>query len=42
MLYVNYTSPLGAILHLHGVWFHMYADETQLYLSMKTTKVFAH
>ena len=34
-----YTSPLGAILRCHGVGFYMYADDTQLYLSTKTTKV---
>ena len=36
---VLHTSPLGAILRRHGVGFHMYVDDTQLYLSMKTTEV---
>ena len=39
ILYLVYTSPLGAILRRHGVGFHMYADGTQLYLNMRTTKV---
>ena len=39
ILYLVCTSPLGAILRRHGVRFHMYADGTQLYPNMKTTKV---
>ena len=39
ILYLVYTSPLGAILRPQGVGFHMYAGNTQLYLYMKTTKL---
>lgn len=38
ILYLVYTFPLEAILRRHGVGFYMYADDTQLYLSMKTTQ----
>ena len=27
-----YTLPLGAIIHYHGLNFHMYADDTQSYI----------
>ena len=33
MLYLLYTSPLGDIVHEHGLLFHFYADDSQLYTS---------
>lgn len=33
MLYLLYTSPLGDIVREHGLSFHSYADDSQLYTS---------
>ena len=33
-----YTKPLAAIAQKHGVYLHLYADDTQLYLPFRPTK----
>ena len=35
ILFTIYTIPLGEICRRHGVQYHFYADDTQLYVSFK-------
>ena len=37
ILYLLYTSPIGDIIKRHGLNYHLYAEDTQLYLSFKPT-----
>ena len=36
LLYLLYTSPIADIIKLHKLQYHLYADNTQLYISFKT------
>ena len=36
LFYVLYTSPVADIIKCHGLQYHFYADDTQLYITFKT------
>ena len=39
LLYSMYTSPLGEIARRHQMFYHFYADDTQLYITFRTSSL---
>ena len=39
ILYLLYTAPLAEIIQSHGLVYHFYTDDTQLYISFKDCDV---
>ena len=39
LCYTLYTTPLGEIIRNHDMSYHMYADDTQLYLSIEPNNI---
>jgi retron-type reverse transcriptase len=41
LLFAAYLSPVGGLIKRHGIDHHQYADDTQLFLSMKASSMTA-
>ena len=41
-LYTMYTKPLGDLIKSHGLDYHFYADDTQLYIFLKRKSTLSH
>ena len=39
VLFTIYTTPLGRIIQRHGLTYHLYTDDTQLYMAFKPSDV---
>ena len=39
LLYLVYTSPLAEIINRYNLKYHLFADDTQIYISFKTTDI---
>ena len=37
LLYLLYTSPIADVINAHGLSYHLYADDTQLYITFNST-----
>ena len=40
-LFAMYVAPLGDLIREHGIGYHMYADDNQLYITFKVTFLLA-